>query len=894
MRLDSGTRVGPYEIVTPLGAGGMGEVYRARDARLGRDVALKVLPLSFSADRDRLARFRREAQLLAALSHANIAHVYGLEETSPIETLSDDTRALVLELVEGPTLAERLSQGPLPLDEALPIARQIAEAVEYAHEQSIMHRDLKPANIKLRPDGVVKVLDFGLAKALDPAASVPPGDTMNSPTITTPLSESGLILGTAAYMSPEQARGRPVDKRADIWAFGVILFEMLSGRRLFGGATPSEILAAVIKDEVPWHALPGSTPRAMRTLLGRCLERDPRERLRDIGEARVLLERWPESDESAAPHPSPARSSSWWPVSMATLAALGIGMAALAWMGRRPVAPSAPSPLRFTMTVPSEGGMLLLPAVSTMLGMSADGQSVAWVGTTGIWLWSAATGEARPLEDTEGALAPFFSPDGSQLAFFANNELRRLSVAGGPASLVVSAPAGSAGAWGPDDTILYNRWLGPDAGLWTVASRGGEPRLLVPAPLPTELHAFPAFLPDGRHYAFLRGAYGGRVGERQICIASLDDPTPDCIAPGDSNVVYSGSGHLVFVRRGALVALPFDPRTRRPTSEAITLTRDANWFGPTGVSAFGVSADGRVLVVAPAPGRARLAWFDRGGRELGRLGDPGRLGSFQLSPDGRRVAVEIWNDDTGGRDLWSVDAASGVASRLTFDPIDAFSSIWSPDGRRLAYSRPNPGPPDIAVHSLEGGDTRIVLSAPGVQVAGHWSPGGKEIAYVDFAPERREQRQVWLASLDGSTRRFRQTPSNQDDPRFSPDGRQLAYASDESGRLEVYVARLDAGGQPRRLSREGGVLPRWSRNGRELLFLQPNGLLLSVDPAAEGATPQALFHIGRAPATTLAAGGIRESHYDVTPDGQRFLVRVLDGPHGGEGLRVAIDWAPPR
>jgi Tol biopolymer transport system component len=385
-----------------------------------------------------------------------------------------------------------------------------------------------------------------------------------------------------------------------------------------------------------------------------------------------------------------------------------------------------------------------------------------------------------------------------------------------------------------------------------------------------------------------------RVGERQICLASLDDPTPDCIAPGDSNVAYSGSGHLVFVRRGALVALPFDPGARRPTSEAITLTRDANWFGPTGISAFGVSADGRVLVVAPAPGRARLTWFDRSGRELGRLGDSRRLGSFQLSPDGRRVAVEMWNDDNGGRDLWSVDAATGLASRLTFDPIDAFSSIWSPDGRRLAYSRPNPGPPDIAVHSLDGGDAGIVLSAPGVQVPQHWSPGGTQIAYVDFAPERREQRQVMLASLDGSSRQFRRTPSNQDDARFSPDGRQLAYSSDESGRLEVYVARLDGVGQPRRLSREGGVLPRWSPNGRELFFLQPDGLLLSVDPLAEGATPHALFNIARAPATTLAAGGIRESPYDVTPDGQRFLVSVLEGPQKREGLRVAIDWAPPR
>jgi Tol biopolymer transport system component len=309
---------------------------------------------------------------------------------------------------------------------------------------------------------------------------------------------------------------------------------------------------------------------------------------------------------------------------------------------------------------------------------------------------------------------------------------------------------------------------------------------------------------------------------------------------------------------------------------------------------FGVSADGRFLVYAPAPRRARLVWLDRDGRELGRLGEPARLGSFHLAPDGRRVAVEFWNEDTGGRDLWSVDVVSGVANRLTFDPIDAFAGIWSPDGRRLAYSRPNPGPPDLAVHSLEGGDTRIVLSAPGVQVAGHWSPDGNEIAYVDFVPERREQRQLWLASLDGLTRRFRQTPANQEDPRFSPDGRRLAYVSDESGRPEVYVAPLRGTGQPRRLSREGGVMPRWRGNGQELFFLQPDGLMLSVDPGTEEATPRALFHVARAPAGTMASGGLRESYYDITSDGQRFLVSVPEGPQGQAGLRVAIDWAPPR
>ncbi len=889
MPLSTGTRFGPYEIQAPLGAGGMGEVYRARDGRLGRDVALKVLPRSFAADRDRLARFRREAQLLAALSHANIAQIFGLEESPASGDASSDIRALVLELIEGPTLAERLANGPLPVDEALPIARQIADAVEYAHDLGIVHRDLKPANIKLRPDGVAKVLDFGLAKALDPAASLSRDDAENSPTMMTAVSDAGVILGTASYMSPEQARGRPVDKRADIWAFGVVLFEMLSGRRLFGGDTSSDILAAVIKDDLPWHALPASTPGDIRALLGRCLERDPRQRLRDIGEARVLLERGPDLAASAAKSARGARRWLWWAAVAAGLTAVVV--AGTTWLLRQPP-PPATVPLRFTMTVPADGA-LQMPQVSPMLTVSADGRAVAWTTGSSLWFWSAETGAARRLDDTDGALAPFFSPDGSQLAFFANNELRRIPVSGGPSSLVVGAPAGSAGAWGPDDTILYNRFLGPEAGLWAVPARGGEPRLIAPAPQPGDLHAFPSFLPDGRHYAYLRGAYGLRVGERQVCVASLDGGAPDCIAPGDSNVAYAGTGHLLFVRRGALVALPFDPRSRTATTEAITLTRDVNWFGPTGVAVFGMSADGRVLVDAPAPRPARLVWLDRSGRELGRIGEAARYGMLRLSPDGKRVVAEIWNDETGGRDLWVMDAVFGVPSRVTFDPIDAFSAVWSPDGRRLAFSRPDPGPPDIGLTSLDGAEPRMILGGPGVQVVHDWSPDGNGIAYVDFAPERRERRQVWLASLDGSKRRFRQTPANTDDPRFSPDGRQLAYVSDESGRLETYVAAIDGTGQPRRLSRGGGVLPRWRGDGRELFFLQPDGLMLAVDPQGDESTPRPLFHLASVPATILdATGGVREAPYDVAPDGQRFLAIIREGPgRASEGLRFAIDWA---
>jgi serine/threonine-protein kinase len=609
MAIPPGTRLGVYEVTARIGAGGMGEVYRARDRQLNRDVAVKLLHTADAADLDRIDRFSREANLLAALSHPNIAHIYGFE-AGPVDGGSG---AIIMELVEGETLAERLSAGPLSLDDAIPIARQIAEALEFAHERGIVHRDLKPANVKIRPDGLVKVLDFGLAKAVDSGESRP-GDLMNSPTLLAGT-EIGMILGTASYMAPEQARGRPVDRRADIWAFGAVLFEMLSGRRAFDGTSSTEILAAVLKETPPWEALPATLPPAVARLVRRCLERDPRQRLRDIGEARIALERPGAAAENAPPPVVLYRRSAWLGWAVAAILATAL----LAALLTRASPSSSPLPLQFHIASPTPSA-LPRQSLTTALAVSPNGRRIAVTDSAGLWLWTAESGgwELRP--DTAGAVAPFFSPDGAHLAFFARGELRRMALAGGPSSLIARAPAGNAGTWSGDDTILYARWLGQDAGLWLVPARGGDARLLVPAPDPSELHAFPSWLPDNRHYVFLQGAYGNIVGQRQVCVASIDGGDPQCLANADSLSMYSATGHLIFVRAGALVALPFDATSLRTLGEATTIEAETRWFGPTGIAHFAVSSDGQTLVHAtPSLGR-RLEWVDRTGALIGPIG----------------------------------------------------------------------------------------------------------------------------------------------------------------------------------------------------------------------------------------------------------------------------------
>jgi hypothetical protein len=885
MALAPGTTIGPYEIVSAIGAGGMGEVYRARDRRLNRQVALKLLPTAVANDAGRRARFTREAHLLASLNHTNIAQLYGFEEPAAGSELPP---ALVMELVEGGTLADRIASGPLPLDQALAIATQLADALEYAHAAGVIHRDLKPANIKVRADGTVKVLDFGLAKVLDPGGHSDASAPADTPTMAVADTEPGVVLGTAAYMAPEQVHGRPADKRADIWSFGVVLFEMLSGRQMFTGTSTGELMAAVIRDDPPWTALPVSTPAHVRAVLRRCLERDPRRRLRDIGDARLLLE----GGDAITPAPDVRRRSLHafiWPA-VALLATAVVVAALVARFSRGEN--TSPLPLRFTVPQPPEVAFNHQNLFLT-LAVAPHGDRIVLATPAGLLVWSAATGITSMLDDTAGAIAPFFSPDGEQIGFFARDELKRIAVGGGPATVITRAPAGSSGTWGADDTVLYTRWLGREIGLWQVPAKGGESRLVAAASNVTELHAFPKFLPDARHYLFLRGGYATAVGEREICVGSVDGGPPECLVPGDSQAEYSPTGHVIFVRAGTLVALPFDVRARRATAAPVTVASATRWFGPVGAAAFAVSADGRVLVHAPPPRPRRLLWLDRTGKQIADVGVPRLYNQVQLSRDGTRAAVDIWNKENGGRDLWLIDLATGSPTRVTVEPVDVYLGSWSVDEQSLIYGKPSAvAPPDLYEIALIRGESRPLLALPGVQHPQHVSPDGTLLAYLESFTDRYE-RHIWLLPRGGKPRPLRETPANTFDPRFSPDGRMLAYASDESGAAEVYVLPLTGSTTPRRVSRHGGFFPRWRGDGRELFFFQVDGTLMAAELGAASRDPRPLFRIdGVTPSDIHSPPQERFAAYDVTADGQRFLMRLVEDPGGrSDDLRVWVNWA---
>jgi Tol biopolymer transport system component len=886
MALAAGVRLGPYQVLSALGSGGMGEVYRARDTKLNRDVALKILPEAFALDADRLARFKREAQVLASLNHPNIAAIYGFEE-------SVDVQALVLELVEGPTLADHIAYGPTPLDDALPLARQIAEALEAAHEQGIIHRDLKPANIKLRPDGTVKVLDFGLAKALEPAAGVG-SDLTATPTITSPLmTRMGAILGTAAYMSPEQTKGRAADKRSDVWAFGCVLFEMLTGRAPFVRGTISETVAAILEREPDWAALPVATPVPVRRVLERCLAKDPKRRLRDVGDARLEIDEAIASPAGAAAshaHPtSRGMPLRWALVLMGTVAATSV----VVW-NVKPSAPSASSTTvaRFAITPPLADPLAVdLAAVA----ISPDGRRVAYAAGRGtrqrIYVREIDEFGGAPIPGTEGGSTPFFSPDGQWVGFFITGKMKKVLRTGGT-PLTICDTQGTAGAtpsWEADGTILFTPTIG--SGIWRVQAAGGTPVVVTTLRETETSHRWAQLLSNGK--ALLFGAVTASA-EVQVYVQSLETGQRRLVAKG-AGARYLPTGHLVYVQGGTVMAAPFDPVRFEVSgtpvavlSGVMQVRRLRNSTTVTLLPQISFSNSGPMVYV---PGNERprqnaLVWIDRSGLEQPTGASGGTYFQPRLSPDGNRMAVTVGGGDHD--DVWLYDLARKTWSRFTSEGNNGYP-LWTPDGRKLTYVSDKAGPDNMYSRPLDGsGPDERVLASDQPNYPFSWSRDGV-LAFVSVSPT--SQQDLWTLRPDqkGKPTPFLATPFGEGAPKFSLDGRWLAYVSNESGRPEVYVRPFPGPGESLTISMEGGNEPVWSQTGRELFYRNGDAMMvadITTSPAFAAGKPRRLFE------KPLESSLTFWPNYDVTPDGRRFvMVKRLDEDAELAQINVVLNWA---
>ena len=815
MALISGTRLGAYDIIAPIGEGGMGQVYRARDTKLGRDVAIKVLPEAFAHDADRLARFQREAEVLASLNHPNIGSIYGFEHHGHVY-------ALVLELVEGQTLAQKLegqrARG-IGLNESLAIARQIADALDAAHERGIVHRDLKPANIALSPNGVVKVIDFGLAKTGTGAAG--PAELTNLPTMMAPTVE-GMLLGTAPYMSPEQARGKAVDKRTDIWAFGCVLYEMLAGRRAFSGETASDVVAAILEREPDFSLLPAATPPHIVGLLARALDKEPRTRLRDIGDARGELD----VRRATGAAPAPRRGVSRLLVRLAWTAVVLVASAAavLAALSMRKTA--APTQVMFEASFP--------PGVATdftQLAISPDGRYLAaapsFEGHAPIWLRPIDSTAGRMLPGTEGATFPFWSPDGKSIGFFAERKVKRIELDGEAVSIVADVQVARGGMWQPDDTILFApNATGP---LFRVPASGGTVVAATHLEPGQNDHRAPFLLPDGRHFLYYSR---GTAQVRGVYVARLDGSESRRLADADAAAVYTPSGYLLFVRQGDLIAQPFDADRLTLGGAAFRVAGPVAVHPGLSLASLAASPSGAIAYVASGPQSSQLIWFDRTGTKIESLGQAERtaIAMPSLSPDGRRIA---FSRVVGSNwDIWLMDMR-GTMSRLTSDPALDFSPVWSRDGRQIFFESPREnGPgntPDIYVRSVADGtpEERLLKSRAGTaSVPSDVSADGRVLLYNVLTGATSE---IWSVLLTGDRvpRLFLKSNFSARDGQFSPDGHWVAYQSDESGHSEIYIRPFPGPGERIQVSDGGGTQVRWGKSA-ELFYIAADRRLNAV------------------------------------------------------------------
>jgi eukaryotic-like serine/threonine-protein kinase len=875
MAIPSGIKLGCYEFLAQIGAGGMGEVYKARDTKLGRDVAIKVLPEAFAHDPERLSRFQREAKVLAALNHPNIATIFGLEQ-------SGGTNYLVMELVSGETLADRIKRdGAFPIDEALAIAKQIAEALEAAHEKGIIHRDLKPANVKVTQEGKVKVLDFGLAKAFEGDAASE--DVSNSPTLSMAATMQGVILGTAAYMSPEQARGKRVDKRADIWAFGVVLYELLTAKRLFEGEDAGHTVAAVIMQNPDLSAAPAQ----VLPLLKRCLEKNPKKRLRDIRDLELLLA---EDPAASAALPSPfgriaANKVAWGVAALLAVVSLGVSFVHFR------ETPPADSVLHLSVPLPGN-------SLAGFLALSPDGRRLVIQlvneGKPQLWLRSLDSPQLQLLPGTENARGPFWSPDNKSIGFFVDGKLKTMPATGGPPQVLCGGTGTTAdGTWNRDGVILFNT---SDVGapLQRVNAAGGA-CTVVTKPEGDSSHVAPEFLLDGKHFVYL--VRGGDEAKRGLYVAALDNPAPLRLLADESSAVFAPSttgrkyGYLLFLRDNALMAQPFSAETLQLAGDVFPVAADAsiNFNSRTAASA---SAGGILVYESNLSTRSQLIWLDRSGKELGKVGSIQEERHVALSPDDKTAATVRTNQG-----IWLYDVQRGGETRFTSPTLPGSAPVWSPDGSLIAFGSGK----GLYLKDASGGlKEELLLENGNAKTPSDWSRDGRYLIYTETDPKG--QGDIWYLadplskSGDRKPVKFQGTEAMESQGQLSPDGRWLAYASNESGKYEVYVRPFPSGPGRWKVSAGQGAYrePRWRRDGKELFFLEaqfPVNRLMSVAVQSgphgdfQAGTPQALFEFREITSTPTNNNFL----YSPGADGQRFLVHVQPGD-AAPTVNVVTNW----